>query len=473
MSAFFLAILSRTLSPIDQPLQAMPESRGVGLWLPAPPDFIARWFTTINTSRLRRDTDSVLPVIQEFKQLIENDTTLFMYFTSMFDEIPSYSPYDKDVIGNPQIRDYQHMLQSFNEVIQTLPPWNDAANNIGFCGFPINAILNWPMGTPSGRSAFLDPRVNAMLKKMLTVWAGYLVSPASTNVLNTNSDGWLSPNAVRALTTSANLAGHEEIKFHDLYACDPSKPCLVYTYWDNFFTRTFKDGIRPISSPNDDSILVSPCEAAPYRLANDVSERATFWIKAQPYSLNDMLANDELVSRFVDGTVYQAFLSSLSYHRWHSPISGTVVKAYNIPGAYYSETLLNSFAGEGADPEATMRSRAYITAVATRAVIFIPADNDDIGLVCVLFVGMAEVSSCEINVYAGQHLVKGQEIGMFHFGGSTFCLIFQKDIDLCWEEDCLPPYPENMPNIAVRRKLATIRGVGHPRAENKEQVQSS
>ncbi|WP_425393787.1 phosphatidylserine decarboxylase [Candidatus Arsenophonus triatominarum] len=34
-------------------------------------------------------------------------------------------------------------------------------------------------------------------------------------------------------------------------------------------------------------------------------------------------------------------------------------------------------------------------------------------------VGMAEVSTCEITVYEGQHITKSQKIGLFHFGGST------------------------------------------------------
>lgn len=38
---------------------------------------------------------------------------------------------------------------------------------------------------------------------------------------------------------------------------------------------------------------------------------------------------------FVGGTVYQAFLSALSYHRWHAPIDGTIKDVYKIPGTYY------------------------------------------------------------------------------------------------------------------------------------------
>ena len=126
-------------------------------------------------------------------------------------------------------------------------------------------------------------------------------------------------------------------------------------------------------------------------MSRDVKRHDDFWIKGQPYSLAHMLANDPLAGQFVGGTVYQAFLSALSYHRWHSPVDGQIVKAYVRDGTYYSETP-----AEGWDPAGPNDSQGYITEVATRAMMFIEADNPAIGLMCVLPVGMAEVSTCEI-----------------------------------------------------------------------------
>jgi hypothetical protein len=92
-----------------------------------------------------------------------------------------------------------------------------------------------------------------------------------------------------------------------------------------------------------------------------VKPRERFWVKAQPYSLAHMLAGDSLAPQFVGGTVYQAFLSALSYHRWHSPVSGTVTKAYVQPGTYYSEAP-----AEGYDPAGPNDSQGYITGIAAR-----------------------------------------------------------------------------------------------------------
>jgi phosphatidylserine decarboxylase len=71
--------------------------------------------------------------------------------------------------------------------------------------------------------------------------------------------------------------------------------------------------------------------------------------------------------------------------------------------------------------------------VATCAILFIEVDNPDIGLMCVMPVGMAEVSTCDATVCVGQKVKKGEQIGMFHFGGSTHCLFFRLGVNLVWD----------------------------------------
>jgi len=99
-----------------------------------------------------------------------------MYFSAMWDEIPSRNPcYRRDPTGERQIRDYHHMLAVLNHVFGRAPEWTDAAAAIGMVGVPLNAIFDYAMGTPSGHAAFLDPEVNAMLKKVLNDWGKFLM----------------------------------------------------------------------------------------------------------------------------------------------------------------------------------------------------------------------------------------------------------------------------------------------------------
>jgi len=164
-----------------------------------------------------------------------------------------------------------------------------------------------------------------------------------------------------------------------------------------------------------------------------------------------MLADDPVTEQFVGGTIYQAFLSALSYHRWHSPVSGTIVKADVIDGTYYSETP-----AEGYDPSVPNDSQGYITEVATRAIIQIQADDPLIGLMCFMPVGMAEVSTCDVTVAVDQHVDKGDELGMFHFGGSTHCLLFRPGVNLEFDLQGQKPGLDSS-NIKLNTAIARVR----------------
>jgi len=240
--------------------------------------------------------------------------------------------------------------------------------------------------------------------------------------------------------------------FAEDFQCDPDLPYYGFTSWDDFFTRQYREGRRPVDCPDDDSVIVNACESAPYKIATDVQLKDSFWIKEQQYSLSHMLAGDPMTELFEGGTIYQAFLSALSYHRWHSPVSGRIVKTRLIDGSYYASALSAGF--DSASPN---ESQGYIAQVASRALIFIEADSPDVGLMCIVFVGMAEVSSNEITAYEGQHVEKGDQLGMFHFGGSTHVLIFRPGVNLEFDLRGQIPGPDSV-NIPVRSKIAIVYG---------------
>lgn len=407
----------------------------VGEWLPSDQLILNNWMSNL-IAEVDVENKELLPVMKELKDLIESSPEIYMHFNEMFEQLPKKARFKNDPTGKPQVRDYQHMLQLINQVMTQAPEFNKT----GLVGFPINAILDWPMGTNAGSVVFLNEKLNQQLKKMLNEWAKFLDSPDSRYVLNDDPrTGWFGEDAQEAMPT-----------FVEDFICDPKLPYYGFTSWDNFFIREFRDGRRPVVSPEDDAVIANACESAPYRIATDVKNRDKFWIKAQPYSLDHMMNGDPLASQFVGGTIYQAFLSALAYHRWHSPVSGKIVKTQVIDGSYYAEAF-----SEGFDPSGPNESQAYITEVATRALVFIEADNPEIGLMCVMFVGMAEVSTCDIRVYEGQYVNKGDELGMFHFGGSTHCLFFRPGVNL--EFDLRGQNPGlNSDNIPVRSRIATV-----------------
>lgn len=419
----------------------------VGKWLPSDQEFENKWVKKVYEEAKSEENNKLLPPVQALKELIESNRYIWNLFQMMFDEIPQ-----KDVdtpAGTPQVRDYHELLLVLNRLIQRAPEFNTT----GLVDTPINAVLDYPMGTRAGYVLFNDPRVNVKMKNILDYWGRYLQSEESSYVLNTSDKGWLSP---YALNEMAKEAGGDN--FVDLFAVRSTdvKQKLGYTSWDDFFTRKFKPGIRPVASPDDDDVIANACESAPFRIAHDVPLKAKFWIKGQPYSLIDLLHNDPWTSKFEGGTLYQAFLSALSYHRWNSPVSGKIVKAYNLDGTYYGEALAQGFENpNGPDKVAANNSQAFLTSTATRAVIFIQADNPKIGLMCFVAVGMGDVSNNEITVRIGQHVNKGDQLGMFHFGGSTHVLLFRPEVKLDFDMHGQTPGLDTT-NIKVREAIAHV-----------------
>jgi phosphatidylserine decarboxylase len=279
-----------------------------------------------------------------------------------------------------------------------------------------------------------------MLRKLLNAWCAFLDSTDSRYVLNESPSGWKCAAAQRAI-------GIEQFQY------DPADEHWGFASWNAFFTRRFKDGARPVASPDDDKVIVNACESTPYRIATGVERLDRFWIKSQPYSLHDMLAGDESVEQFVGGTVYQAFLSATDYHRWHSPVGGTVVRAFVQPGTYYSEAD-----SEGWDAVNPPVSQSYLAHVAVRAIILIEADDPVIGLMAFVAIGMSDVSSCRIHdhVQSGYHLRKGEELGYFQYGGSTHCVVFRRGAISDFAVAALPqPQNADAPPMPVCEKLAT------------------
>jgi phosphatidylserine decarboxylase len=416
-----------------QATTAGPLPYRVGKWLPSDEAFLQRWLEAM-LEKTRAEQKALKPEIEDLRILIESDAQIFMLFSEMFTQVPRR--YRQDPCGNPQVRDYRQMLELVNTIMTHAPEFDET----GLVGCPINAVFDWSMGTAAGMAAFLNAQVNAQLKRILNAWARFLTSRDSAYVLNDDPRrGWFGASALKAMPNFARE-----------FICDPALPHWGFRSWDDFFTRQLRPGVRPVASTDDARVIVNACEAAPYRIARNVTYRDTFWIKSQPYSIVHMLANDNLAPLFAGATVYQAYLNPLSYHRWHSPVSGTVVKAYVRDGTYYAEA-----ASHGFDPSGPNDSQGYITALATRAILFLEANDPRIGLLCLLAVGMSEVSGCEITVYEGQRLSKGEQLGMFHYGGSSYCLILRADVKVEFDHHGQKP-GLHAKNIPVNARLVTV-----------------
>lgn len=289
----------------------------------------------------------------------------------------------------------------------------------------------------SGYGFFRSDTVNKHLEIALNYWKVFLDSPASTTYLTeTPGEGWFSPQAWDALQL-------------DEFQLNKVDRHFGFDSWNAFFCRKFKEGLRPLPENDSPEVAVSPCEATPFKLVENVQLTDQFWLKEQPYSLIDIFTYDreELATHFIGGSVYQAYLKATEYHRWHTPVSGRVEKSFTKKGTYFSKSK-----DVGENYNAPSESQAYLAAVATRHIIVVDTGEEAFGKVACVFVGMAEVSSCVPTVQIGEYVQKGSELGYFQYGGSSVCIIFEKSrVEEFLVED------ESEKKVRLREPLARLR----------------
>ncbi|OJT12055.1 Phosphatidylserine decarboxylase proenzyme 3 [Trametes pubescens] len=222
-----------------------------------------------------------------------------------------------------------------------------------------------------------------------------------------------------------------------------------WTTFNKFFARHIKPKCRPIDCPGEDKVIVSPADATfDGAWPVDGSANCQFEAKGIPWSIEQLLDDEhgttKYGAKFAGGTFCHSFLGPNDYHRQHAPVSGTVLEARVIEGLCYLEVEVveddPDAPKRGGRPRLGMRRKMQPRAAEPRDSLnapdnpgyqFIQArgliliDNPELGLVAVLPIGMAQVSSVMLGVKPRDEVKKGDEISYFQLGGSDIVMVFQ------------------------------------------------
>jgi phosphatidylserine decarboxylase len=208
-----------------------------------------------------------------------------------------------------------------------------------------------------------------------------------------------------------------------------------YANFNEFFARELKPGARPVDDPGNNKAVSSPADC---RLtAFPTIDLATkYWIKGFGFTLARLLGSDELAAKFDGGSIVIARLAPQDYHRWHSPIDGTVESVTTIPGAYYT-----------VNPQAINEPGTMDVFCENKRSVMLLKRAETGSPVAVIAVGAMLVGSIEYNEgldKPGAEVKRGECIGGFKYGGSTVINVYPKgeveiDQDLVKnsiEQDC-------------------------------------
>ncbi|MFF4160228.1 phophatidylserine decarboxylase associated domain-containing protein [Streptomyces sp. NPDC001678] len=337
--------------------------------------------------------------VDDLARLIERDGIVRMYVSRMIDDANEKHPEAKH-----KVNDVPDLLDHLDCIVTSTPrylPQGDPERNF----FPMSSLFVYMMMTEPGYAVFRDQGFNRALLGILREWCAHLDSADSQDVLN-RMDGWLS------------AAAWDELGL-DQFRIDPEDPHGGFPSFNAFFHRELNDGARPVDGKDDPRTIVSANDGKVVRIRRNIQRTDKFWAKGQYYSLSDMLDGSDLTDSFIGGDVFQSFLSGGDYHRWHAPVTGVVHSARVVEALMFTEL-------EGVEePNAGTQSQVYGASVNTRGLVFIECPAP-IGMVCVMPLGMTEISSVTLTVRPGDQVTKGDQLGYFSYGGSSLCLLFQK-----------------------------------------------
>ncbi|KAL3474055.1 phosphatidylserine decarboxylase-domain-containing protein [Aspergillus californicus] len=190
--------------------------------------------------------------------------------------------------------------------------------------------------------------------------------------------------------------------------------------FNEFFSRQVKPGRRPIAAIGDSSIVTSPVDFQ-FQELHPIAADSTVTTKALTWPVVQILDDSPYGDRFSNGIWLHGFLDLDDYHRVHTPVSGTVLEARVIPGQNYMQ-VEPSTSDQNVETDLAVPNAMGYQFCQSRGLIVI---DTGAGLVAVLPVGMAIVSSVILTAEVGATLHKGEELGYFQFGGSDCVLIFE------------------------------------------------
>jgi phosphatidylserine decarboxylase len=212
----------------------------------------------------------------------------------------------------------------------------------------------------------------------------------------------------------------------------PNAPSGWLTF-NQFFARELNPGMRPVDSPSDNTVIVSPADCE-YKETFPISAKSTIpeIVLKNTHrfaTIKGLLDDSPYKDLFANGTYVHYFLDTFDYHRFHAPVSGKVLECRSVHGLAYIDVIISD-KGQYESPDNATDGYEFMQARGILILDTAQSGSQNIGKVAIIPVGMCQVSSVTMKAEVGRNLLKGDEFGYFMFGGSDIIMLFQEGISL-------------------------------------------
>lgn len=181
-----------------------------------------------------------------------------------------------------------------------------------------------------------------------------------------------------------------------------------YRCFNDFFTRKIKSTARPVDRTPE--ALISPCDG--YLSAYRISTDSEFSIKNSYYNVDDLVGGTEIAREYMNGVCFVLRLGVENYHRYCYIDDGFKSRNWHIKGRYHP-----------VQPIVVRKRPVFVQNTREYCVL----ETENFGDVIQIEVGACLVGKIENYRQAGV-ITRGEEKGLFRFGGSTIVLLFKEGI---------------------------------------------
>lgn len=175
-----------------------------------------------------------------------------------------------------------------------------------------------------------------------------------------------------------------------------------YSSFNDFFTRKILPGKRTVD--REPSSLISPCDSA--LTVYDINDESVFSIKNSVYTVSELIGGDG--RKYCGGKCLVFRLAVHNYHRYCFFDSGTAENPKKIKGVFHTVMPVSE------NYKVFARNCREVTVLHT----------ENFGDACQIEVGalmVGKISNKNVRKFS-----RGDEKGMFEFGGSTIVLLLKE-----------------------------------------------
>lgn len=299
---------------------------------------------------------------------------------------------------------YPDTLMKYQKYLNNMVMWiptQDYASEVLFhlCKF------YWLLDQPSGRELQKHTEFTNWMRNFANDWGNFLNTPES-----------LTQHSLRTFYETPEYGMEQYVGYDPDWRTKDKIDHKLWMSFNQFFSREVKPGLRPIAGVNCDKIITAPADCT-FKEKFKIDGNSKITIKhTHKYDILKLLEGSPYQDRFRDGIFMHNFLGPNDYHRFHAPVRGTVLECRAIQEQVYLDVAITNGKFDAPD------GGGY-EFVQTRGLIIF---DSPVGLVAVLPIGMAQVSSVNMVAVEGAYLNKGDEFGFFQFGGSDIILLFEE-----------------------------------------------